>query len=1529
MRAFFPLLVSMTFCCLSMGQSGYVQFAAEEFFAYESDGELVVAVERLEGSEGSLSFYLEAIAIDIGATAGDDFDEGIFELVFEDGEDGVKEFIIPIYDDDLVEEAEPFAMFLYDPDDNTPIGDIDFAVGIILDDDTAAPTDGGTIGFSDDQYGALEGDEYVIVEFWRDGPADARLEAELTTFSIEPDPDLPVDLAIEDEDFPKTCMPIVFEPNSEDYMEVIIPINDDDEPERVEFFGVALHQPAENTVIQPPVFAVVGIIDDDGSDGPRGAMRLTQSVYRADEGSELVIGVERIGRTEGVLEAYLVADESGDSAIEDEDFELDDIHIAFQDGESGIKEVVIPILEDGILEGPEYFFVSLIPDLEHGAVVEPFYAEVSIIDNDDTRGTPVFDQEYYYVDESAGTLTVTILREGGTTGALAFWFGALGIDNAKPGEDFTEVRKQLTFPDGSDEPLMVEIPIFDDDIEEQTDGDPAEHFVIGMAWTDNPDEAFAWAPVLILDNDLPDSPGFIVLDSDYYVVDEDDGALVVSAQRVFGKTGRIEAVLTSRPLDAGDKDFEPVNIAIVYEDGETGKKPITLQLINDEEVENEPESFLLVIPQGDDAFEAEVVIRDDDGIDTTIVAPAHKSEHPAGLVTFDAQVAGQTDQSAYSFFWEVCPSTGGDCITQNAKTFEYNFTRPGIYVATCYATGGGETFDVTPDEIGFRINSGGVAARISRPHAKELEIAAGKTIAFMGEASPAGMVTSWYFLSDPGTRVKGTSFRHTFTQQGDYVVIFEAVDPATGESDSDYVEIEVDRTAVGLTITAPADGESVQLGKAIQFRGALTGPQAKRMDASIAWVLSNGARLEGIGPRHTFSKPGMYEVRLIGETADGKRFEDKILLFVEDPSRPAIVDFNFPTDLNISPGQEVFFQARVLENKGYKISDLAFEWQVGNQKSNLATPGNIRFTQPGTFVVSLTARVRATGLRSETVTRTITVAATDDAAFEPNDSIDQATAITPGDYSGLSLDENSATDIYKITVSAQDQRLVFELNPTEPVVAELLDSQQNLLETRTVTTSQNLQLSGLAPGDYFIRLSPVNRASLKRMGGLSYDLSIAVLNPALYLPEIRVDATFSTDVGVVNPTGDTASIQLNGYDSQGNLIKSVSTELPARGRLHQNMEQLFGADAGSITWLQIDSTRDLVGYSRTASRDAKEVYAVSASPRLRSELFVPHIAQQTQQWFTRSSVINGVQKAGAAQIKTPVNTGQLELKTGFSNDRFDYVDRFGGSLPKGADWATLQETSGQPNLAGVEVFGMLNKDTRQIAGLELADVRQDNPNFTYIGNNLYFAHIARNVNQFWTGLALVNIGQTDQTVKIRAFGDGGAELQSVLLPLKAGEKKVQLAEDFLAGIGSPANVDWVLVEADQEIVGYELFGTHDFKKIAGLEAISGLRKSICYPFIDTDTDVGHGIAVVNVNPGPQTVTFTLYANDGFPLASVTRDLAANQKLISTIESLFGAFTFATGQVPGWLECQGTAPLAGFELFLNGVNNEQMGALIAQ
>ncbi len=76
-------------------------------------------------------------------------------------------------------------------------------------------------------------------------------------------------------------------------------------------------------------------------------------------------------------------------------------------------------------------------------------------------GTLAFADAQLTVDEDAGQAVITVLRQGGTAGAISAEVVAVG-ETAIPGLDFTAVTTPLSFRDGDDGPQTVTIPILED-----------------------------------------------------------------------------------------------------------------------------------------------------------------------------------------------------------------------------------------------------------------------------------------------------------------------------------------------------------------------------------------------------------------------------------------------------------------------------------------------------------------------------------------------------------------------------------------------------------------------------------------------------------------------------------------------------------------------------------------------------------------------------------------------------------------------------------------------------------------------------------------------------------------------------------------------------------------------------------------------------------------------------------------------------------------------------------------------------------
>ncbi len=1269
--------------------------------------------------------------------------------------------------------------------------------------------------------------------------------------------------------------------------------------------------------------------------------------YRVEENAGLLtVSVSRAGVTWDTVNVR-VATADG-SALAGSDFTAASQELTFANGDETIN-FTIPIIDDDLFEDNETFTVTLSGVTNHGVLTRA-EALVTIFDNEvaPAFSTIQLSAAAYNVTEGDENAVVTLIRGNGpgveTTASVTL---ATNEGGAVAGIDYLSVNETVTFEPGVSS-IDVTIPIRDD-----SDIEDIESFSVSLrdpisAVLGNPQNAV----VLIGDNDF----ATVAWSEAAQTVIEGTGKTTVSVSAVLGSpnpglltvpfsiggsaTAGEDHNLTEGTLTFGAGATRAnVLFSIIEDDLPEGSETIRLQLL--------PTTVVPVLPATH-----QITILDDDtdtGTDggdsgeapeTTITEPADAAEFTAGqAVQFRAAGAEGADDSL-RFFWEICASSG-DCRPLEGATVSASFERPGLYVALSYSVDAAGNRDLSPARINFRIREAiPPTIDIIEPSAGLLNLTQGDTVGFIAATNEETVSVRWYYIDDPGSDVgQGRELSLAFPREGRFTLVTEAT-ATNGLTATDYVNILVsleNLRPVQLTITRPEPAAVFSVGEVVQFDAEVANPDQRKKALEFFWDFGNGTQLEGISVTNSFTTPGRYQATIVAsDPAEDVLLQDSVAFYVFG-DLPPVVDINLPTDLQIEPfgsGKRVpeagvvYLEARIRDPRGFRTQDLSYFWDFGDGRtSSLETPGRILYTREGVYTVSLFVRTR-NGLVSQTARRTITVREVDEDTFEPNDTFSQAKPLSPGNYNNQTLPNASAADIYRISVENNGQSIVVKINLDGTVRAELFDGLQRPINSRIIESQGTLQINGLSRGDYFLGFRQI-AGGAKRM--LSYGFSVSVLNPGLFLTDVQSNEMFTTEIGIVNTTNSEISVEAIAYDAGGSILARAPFTLPGNGRTHQEVGQFFDGEQREIAWVQVDATGDITGYARTSARDGKETYLVGAGKKLSSELFVPHIAEKVDQWFTRASVVNASDKETGAVIQTQSMaegvSSELSLRDKFSQDQFDFIDRFGSALPNDQIWAKMRETGANNQLVGSEIFGTVD-GSRVSAGLELVDTGRDNPNFTYVPNTIYFTHIARDVDQFWTGIALVNIGETALSAVIDAFGPVGNKVGNVLLSLAPNEKVVVLARDLLKTVGSPADIDWLKVSADADIVGFELFGTNNQKQMAGLEATTGVRNTLCFPYFDSSNRSFQGISVVNVNAAAVNVTFTLYDNRGEVVQTATRQLAGRQKLVETIANLLPAEGRDAKALPGWLEAKADLPLAGFQLIISK-DGEQMSALKAQ
>ena len=178
----------------------------------------------------------------------------------------------------------------------------------------------------------------------------------------------------------------------------------------------------------------------------------------------------------------------------------------------------------------------------------------------------------------------------------------------------------------------------------------------------------------------------------------------------------------------------------------------------------------------------------------------------------------------------------------------------------------------------------------------------------------------------------------------------------------------------------------------------------------------------------------------------------------------------------------------------------------------------------------------------------------------------------------------------------------------------------------------------------------------------------------------------------------------------------------------------------------------------------------------------------------------------------------------------DFEAFFGGELPEGSEWGRVVEETAQPHLGGMELFGTKQGEPR-IAALSLTSETFANPNFTYTNRDIYFPHVARDTQSFWTAIAFVNTSGDPVDIALVAYGDEGQVMAEEPITMEPFGKEVGIVHNLFSQLDATAEISWVRLQSTGPVAGYELFGdnTGNDKRLAGFSRPSGRQQGSDFP----------------------------------------------------------------------------------------------------
>ncbi len=435
----------------------------------------------------------------------------------------------------------------------------------------------------------------------------------------------------------------------------------------------------------------------------------------------------------------------------------------------------------------------------------------------------------------------------------------------------------------------------------------------------------------------------------------------------------------------------------------------------------------------------------------------------------------------------------------------------------------------------------------------------------------------------------------------------------------------------------------------------------------------------------------------------------------------------------------------------------------------------------------------------------------------------------------------------------------------------------------------------------------------------------------LYYPMLEAGLERTSEFTVMNLSSFAVDVLIQVFDVDGTpALDPLETLLPARGNTLMTLEDLPGGSGWAVATLRGSGgqTEGLAGAgsANIRSRDGEELYTLSANLSRSDFLFVPHIAKDTNNFFTLSAVVNLGNATRSLDLETAdATTYDIGPRGSGGQAFFEYGALMGGSI-QDPNWGRLRyQPSETSAMIGAEVFGLTEAtQKRQSVGVGLS---QSAP------SELYFVHIAQNLENFWTGIVVINLSDDPAQILIEPYSvEGGLIDGGMSLDFAPNEKKTFVV-DRRVGLAFGEGAAWLRVTSATPVVGYELFGTipNDdpdgplVDQFAGMESISELSNRLALPHTE-DAFANDGFTgVALINPAATTANLTLHLvsqNGTIKETNQSLSIQPNQKLVALASNLFET-DLALGDT---ILVESSEKIAGFELY--GAGTKTLGALTA-
>lgn len=339
----------------------------------------------------------------------------------------------------------------------------------------------------------------------------------------------------------------------------------------------------------------VAILDDDfqTSADAAGLSRIEflypGSTTSVTEGGSASLLLRRTGPAPAAASVTLVP--AAATAVPGSDFPLAPVTVSWAAGEVGDKLAIIPTAGDAVGEDYEYFTVWISAPVGAATQVGTSQVSIGIADDDGGAATPEFTWETVttgLVDEAVGSVTVNLVRSGGTGAVSVHWAVNTPTDSwhsfASKADLNGATSGTLSWADGETGAKPITIAIVDDTL-----ADNGAYLRITAIPTAGQPGAFSspYTDLWVRDNDSPaQEPEWVgvLVDAPSYLIPE-GGSQTITLRRAGRHSGPLAVRVSG--FASGSRAAEPwvdytlSALSVSWADGDLADKTITLTALTD------------------------------------------------------------------------------------------------------------------------------------------------------------------------------------------------------------------------------------------------------------------------------------------------------------------------------------------------------------------------------------------------------------------------------------------------------------------------------------------------------------------------------------------------------------------------------------------------------------------------------------------------------------------------------------------------------------------------------------------------------------------------------------------------------------------------------------------------------------------------------------------------------------------------------------------------------------------------------------